>query len=322
MKIVLFHPALLPPKDYGGVERMVCWLAKGLVERGHEVHVAALAGSQLPRGARLIAIEPGRPSAVDLLPRLPAGVDLVHFMAPPESEAVARLPAPALLTVHGNGKPGERFPRNTVFLSADHARRHGAEAFIHNGIDPEEVEFRGAGRADWYLFLSKTSWRVKNLAGAMRHCRRAGAKLMIAGGHRPWSLRARAALTPGFSWAGPVGGRKKAELLSSARALLFPVIWDEPFGLVVVEALMAGTPVIASPRGSLPELIGPEVGALPKSEEEWEAALREPFARDPERCRSWATERFHYSVMASGYESAYDRVLAGEAIQPREPSCT
>src|SRR3954449_2896069 len=102
MRIVLFHAALLPPRDYGGVERMVLWLARGLLERGHEVHVAALRGSSLPDGARLIEIDPRAASAMDLLLRLPRGVDIVHFMAPPEKEAIRRIPAPWLLTVHGN----------------------------------------------------------------------------------------------------------------------------------------------------------------------------------------------------------------------------
>lgn len=319
MRVVLFHPVRLPPPDYGGVERVVLWLARGLIERGHEVHVAALAGSALPRGARLIEMVPGQSSDGDLLPRLPQGVDVVHFMAPPSRETLSRLPAAPILTVHGNGKPGEKFPRCAVFLSQDHARRHGAEFFVYNGIDPEESGFNGGSREPWYLFLSRTSWRVKNLAGAMLYCRSAGASLRIAGGHRPLSLRVRAVLTPGFRWEGPVAGARKAALLQSARALVFPVIWSEPFGLVVIESLMAGTPVIASPRGSLPELVNSQVGALPVNQEEWIQLLKEPFYRDPEVCRDWAQKKFHYSVMAAGYESAYSRVIRGEVLQPREP---
>ena len=82
----------------------------------------------------------------------------------------------APLTVHGNGKPGERFPLNTAFLSADHASRHGAGVFVYNGIDPDECRFSdGQDKTDWYLFLSKTSWSVKNVSGAMRLVSKAGA---------------------------------------------------------------------------------------------------------------------------------------------------
>jgi glycosyltransferase involved in cell wall biosynthesis len=327
MKILLFHPRLLPPKDYGGVERVVLWLARGLVERGHEVHVAAWRGSRLPPGARLVELGPEDLTEDEILARFPEGLDIVHFMAPTAGRLWARAPGAKLLTVHGNAKPGERYPRDTVFLSEDHARRHHATCFVHNGIDPAEVRFDPDGKRAELLFLSKTSWGVKNLAGAMRICRIAGVPLRIAGGHRPWGLRARAWLTPGQAWVGPVAGERKAELLSQARALVFPVRWPEPFGLVVVEALMSGTPVIASRLGSLPELVGPEVGMLldpplaedgsPESKAAWQnawvSALSESaeLARarwSPEACREWAMSRFHYSRMAEGYESVYLKV--------------
>lgn len=174
MRLVLFHPVRLPPRDYGGVERVVLWLATALRDLGHEVHVAALAGSQLPPGVRLIPMDPGHTRAQDLLPKLPPGTDLVHFMAPPERDAISRMDCPWILTVHGNGKPGERFPRNTVFLTRDHARRHGAEVFVFNGVDPEEYRFEPGSKEDRFLFLSKTSWKVKNVSGAIRLCSRAG----------------------------------------------------------------------------------------------------------------------------------------------------
>ena len=82
MKILLFHPTLLPPKNYGGVERVVLWLAKGLQERGHEVYVAALSGSRLPEGCHLIEVESRNYSALELNSLFPPGLDLIHFMAP------------------------------------------------------------------------------------------------------------------------------------------------------------------------------------------------------------------------------------------------
>lgn len=331
MKICLFHPKLLPPRDYGGVERVVLWLAKGLVERGHEVWVGALEGSQLPPGARLLAFSREQSSAWELLKRLPAGVDVVHWMAPPEEGVCEKLPCASLLTVHGNGKPGEIFPLNTVFLSRDHARRHGAEAFVYNGIDPAEYRFEpGASRDGSLLFLSKTSWSVKNLGGAIRICSQAGASLKIAGGNRPWGRRLQAAISPRMNWVGAVGGEKKARLLAEARALVFPVLWPEPFGLVVVEALISGTPVLASRRGSLPELVTSDVGALLESPEDanseklWVEKVSE-LARDPalrwcpEACRARALEHFHYLKMAEGYENAYNKVTTGAKLHQSPP---
>ncbi len=319
MKILLFHPTLLPAPKYGGVERVVIWLARGLVERGHEVWVAAYPGSQLPPGVRFLEISPDDRSAEVLLTRLPAGVEMVHFMAPPEKRAKEQLACAQVLTVHGNGQAGEEFPRNTVFLSQDHAKRHGATCFVYNGIDPEEYEFSPKFKEDWFLFFSKTQWRVKNVSGAVSLCLEAGASLRIAGGDRPYGLRALCAIHPRLKWEGSVGGPKKNFLLSHAKALVFPVIWPEPFGLAVVEALVSGTPVFGSRVGSLPELVGPEVGALLSTRAEWIDMLRSPARFDPEKCRAWVKDKFHFRQMALGYEEVYKKVLAGETLNEVAP---
>lgn len=325
MKTLLFHPTQLPPKDYGGVERVVLWLAKGLLELGHEVWVGAYPGSRLPAGAKLLEVVPERSSALDLLEILPKGLDVVHFMAPPEAGAIERLPCATLLTVHGNGKGGEKFPKNSVFLSQDHARRHGATAFVHNGIDPSEYIFDPKLKTARYAFLSKTSWKVKNVRGALSICQRAGVPLDIAGGNRPIGVRLRAAVSPSARWIGPVAGAKKAALLARARGLVFPVLWPEPFGLVMAEALMSGTPVFASGIGSVPELVHSGVGAVlpplgPSTEEQWMDALRsEPKPDQWERCRDWAMEKFHYLKMARSYAQLYQRVQGGEMIHRDYP---
>jgi len=321
MKIVLFHPVLLPPKDYGGVERVVLWLSQALAEIGHEVWVAALRGSVLPEQVKLLPVSEKERALEAVLPRIPGDTECLHLMAPPPREIWEKIPIPWLLTVHGNGKAQEVFPKNSIFLSKDHARRHGAEKFIYNGVNPDEYVFRGDGKTDSYLFLSKTSWSVKNLRGAMRLSGQADVKLKIAGGRRPWMARLRARVSPRFDWVGPVNGLRKAALLASSKALLFPVTWPEPFGLVVVEALISGTPVLASNSGSLPELVSPDVGRILKSEQEWIAALRErdlPFR--PERCREYALENFHFRKMARAYEKAYDAVVRGQELHSKFPT--
>lgn len=320
MRILLFHPSALPPRDYGGVERVVLWLAKGLQERGHHVFVAAFAGSVLPQGCQLIEVNQQEYSPEFLLSLLPKSLDIIHFMAPVSKQLFEGLGCPALLTVHGNGKPGELFPKNTVFLSQNHADRHGASAFIYNGIDPAEFIFNPSRKRDSFLFLSKTNWRVKNLSGAMKYCRKAGVALQIAGGNRPLFKRFLCSMLPGIRWRGPVAGREKAELLSNAQALVFPILWPEPFGLVVAEALMSGTPVIAFPRGSMREMLPPSVGLLPEAEEEWIQALQTGVrALSPESCRQWAWDHFHYLKMAEGYERIYQMLLSGAVLNQKPP---
>lgn len=319
MKILLFHPVSLPPRDYGGVERVVEWLARGLVERGHETWIGALQGSSVPRGAHLLEISPDRRSALDVLRLLPKGIEVVHFMAPPETgaiEALAQRGIAYLLTVHGNGRPGETFPRNTVFLTRDHARRHGRTDFVYNGLDPDEFLLDPRAARTRWAFLSKTQWKVKNLRGAMHLAQRAGVGLDIAGGWRPHLLRCRVAMASlvggKHRWIGPVNSQQKAAFLSQAKGLVFPILWDEPFGLVVVEALLSGIPVLGTPRGSLPELVPPHVGDLIALDDElrWIDRLTSPNSTyDPEACRAHAIRNFHFRIMAEAYEQAYRRVI-------------
>jgi glycosyltransferase involved in cell wall biosynthesis len=228
MKVLLFHPVRLPPKNYGGAERVVIWLAEALRDFGHEVVVAALEGSELPRGVHLLPVPVADRSAVSLARRIPRGTDIVHFHAPPESGYFDQDVPPALTTIHGNGKPGETFRMNTVFLSRDHARRHGSSFFVYNGVNPEEFALAETlGRVkhrDSPLFFSKTTLRTKNLAGAMKIAQAAKMKLTIAGGSRPLALRLKA-LAYGHRWVGSISGQLKAQILAEASHLLFPVIW-------------------------------------------------------------------------------------------------
>jgi glycosyltransferase involved in cell wall biosynthesis len=311
MKIVLHHPVLLPAKHYGGVERVVIWLARGLRDLGHTVSVVAREGSQLPSGVELIAVTSDQTGLEgNWRKRLPTSVDCVHFMAPvAQANAMENLKFPYLLTIHGNGKPGEVFPINTCFLSRDHAVRHHRDWFVYNGLDPEEYQSTLWERRENFLFLSKTSWPVKNLSGAMRLCSQADVGLDIAGGSGPWGLRLRALFDSQKRWIGPVNDRQKRDVLSRSRGLVFPILWDEPFGLVMVEALLSGAPVYGSPRGSVPEIIDrPEFGRVIGSSEEWISALQTKALFDPEACRRMAIERFHFHRMTESYLELYRKV--------------
>lgn len=330
MKIVLFHPVRLPPADYGGVERVVLWLASGLRDLGHSVWVAALEGSKLPPGIQLIPIAPNEKSAEGLLARLPPGVDVVHFQAPPETAFLEKAAVASLTTIHGNGKPGEIFSGNTVFLSRDHASRHQRKSFVYNGVDPTEFHLSTRKKRNAPLFLSKTSWKVKNLRGAIRIANHAGLGLTIAGGYRPIDLLVRTLFSP-HQWVGPVNGEFKAQLLSEASALLFPVLWNEPFGLVMVEALLSGTPVVASRLGSVPEILSDFGGAvlepipsvrlrnshkgLEIALDSWAQALRDVEKLDPVHLRETAIKRFSNLRMAEAYLEVYKRVQNGENLQ-------
>lgn len=305
MHVALVTHHRLPVRGYGGTQRVVVWLARALRELGHHVTVVAGRGTRLPefrvrevrkRDFRRLYGEPAH-DAGDFVPE---DADVVHFQAP----IAARVPKPNLVTIHGNGPPGI-YPANAVFVSRDHMTRMGGRFFVYNGVDPADYRYR-ADKSDYYLFLGKPSRQSKGVAVAERVARRTRVRLIVAGGWRwRWARRIR--------WVGSVGGDRKAELLAGARALLFPIQWEEPFGLVVAEAWASGTPVLAAPRGSMPELVRPEVGRLCDTESEFVEAV-ETLERNPglyaaEACRRHVVEHLSHLHMAREYLALYRRAI-------------
>ncbi len=306
MKILHVCLSQLPAPNYGGTERVVHSLAKTQAEFGHEVSVLCLPGSRLPFAKVIEWNEPRDPRKL-----VPEGIEILHFhgLPIPGLEAL-----PHVCTIHGNGKAGEEFPANSLFVSEDHARRHGWTEFVHNGIDPDEyplVSTRDAGR---FVFLAKAAWKVKNLRGAVRVAKAAGGRIEVMGGARPWWCLSRRA-----RFHGSIGGETKLRLLQGAQALLFPVLWDEPFGLAVVEALACGTPVVATPRGSLPEILTPECGVLA---DDFGGLVRGAAAAarlDPRACRERVVVAFNHRRMTQKYLDYYRRVLAQGKLRAGRP---
>ena len=302
MHIALYTHSRLPVEGYGGTQRVVVWLARGLVELGHRVTLLAPAGSRVPE-ADLVPLDPFEilQPGFDLAPLLPASVEILHAHGPIR----APLERPHVFTLHGNLRP-ERIPvPNTIFVSADHARRHGSTAFVHNGADPSEFVFRPA-KADYDLFLGRLH-TVKGYRWAIQGAKRSGRSIVVAGGWRPsFSRRVR--------FVGSVAGDRKAALLAEAGCLWMPALWDEPFGLTLVEALMSGTPVLGTRRGALPEVISSEVGALGDTLDDL-VALRPSIERcDPHACRSRAERWFSHTAMAEEYVRMYRHYLAAKEL--------
>lgn len=303
MRIAIVHDALLPVAAYGGTERVVWWLAKGLSELGCDVSLICRPGSRCDF-ARVVPFDfRSRPESAA------KGMDLIHHFATPDDSPSL----PYVVTIGGNGKPGETYLPNTAFISHNHAARHRGECFVYHGVDPDEYRF--AEKKDGYVvFLAKASWRVKNVDGAIRCARRSQRDIRIIGGWRPWPTR-----WHGVKWLGMLGGEQKKEQLARASALLFPVLWNEPFGVALVEALISGTPVVGSRHGSLPEIISEDVGFLCSSEDEIVDALGRVGEIPASRCRDAALSRFHYRRMASDYLVLYRRVLKGEPLNRETP---
>ena len=317
MHIVLYKrgDTPTPPKLYGGAERFVYWLGKTLVEMGHQVTLIANEQSHIP-GAELRAV----PAAEDADPqacerRVPASADIVHLWD------YAKVSKPFLVSVGGNGRPGEQLPANSVFVSRSNAANHGSRHFVYSAVIPEDYSC-SEKREDYAVFLAKARWKAKNLHGAITVARRAGVELRVIGSRNwPFNLHRLLPSIRGVRYYGMIEDDEKRDLLSRARCLIFPVRWHEPFGLAITEALASGAYVAGTPYGSLPEIITPKVGALSVNADELAEAVKNPQRYYPRDCRDRVVRGgFTLLDAARKYVQYYERILShGSLNEPGEP---
>jgi glycosyltransferase involved in cell wall biosynthesis len=297
MRVALLYHGRLPVERYGGTERVVVWLARGLADLGHEVVLLAGPGSRVPE-ARLVPIDLAAARRADYDPRplLPAGLDVLHAHRP-----IAVPGVPTLWTLHGTANRTD-YPPNMVALSRDHARRSGASAFVYNGLDPADYRFQAA-KDDYDLFLGRHH-TAKGLHWAVEGTRRARRRLVVAG---TW----RSLFRPRVHTVGRVGGERKRALLAGAACLWMPARWDEPFRLTLIEAMVSGTPVLGTRRGALPEIVTPDTGLLGDTVDELVGLRPRIEQLDPEACRARVLARFTHRTMAEGYAELYRKVRDG-----------
>jgi len=303
LKIAHVIWANFPVQGYGGTERVCQWLAKAQAEMGHEVTILCRRGSRLPF-ARTVEIPESFP---DLDTYLPKGIEIVQLYQNPNFSTQH----PVLVNIGGNGQAGERFHPNSVFVSRNHAERHGWTEFVHNGIDLAEYPILKK-KKDFLLFLAKAKWSVKNLSGSIRIAKACRMRLEVGGGRAACWHR-------NVISHGTVSGEQKLDLLQNASALLFPVIWEEPFGLVSIEAMACGTPVVATPRGALPEIITEESGVLADSFSGLVAGVSRARKLEPEACRARVESAFTHRHMAEKYLGYYKQVLRSGKLREGFP---
>jgi glycosyltransferase involved in cell wall biosynthesis len=304
MHIAVISHHRLPVKGYGGPQRVVVALVRGLVELGHRVTVIAAPGSKLPT-APVLEVPPRDHAGPKVAAFVPRDADIVHAHYPVTTWPLA---VPLAQTLHANGKPGTPLPPNTVFLSRDHAARHGGTTFVHNGLVPGEFTFRRRKEA-WSLFLGRLH-SAKGYQWAIEAAKRTGRRLILAGGWRP-------SFSNEIKYVGEVDDKQKAALLARARCLWTPALWDEPFGLASIEALFSGTPVLGTRRGALPEIVTPDVGAIGDTLEELIEASQQIHTRDPDCCRARAERFFSHTAMAKGYVHIYESLISSGKL----PAC-
>jgi glycosyltransferase involved in cell wall biosynthesis len=327
----------IPPSSYGGIERVCYSLVEGLVERGHEVTLVA-AGAARTRARFVATFAEAQPegteseTATEVLHAARASaaleeldVDLVHDHTRAGPLAAGSRATPTLVTVHvplagpdGQADLYEALGRRVSLVALSEAQRRAAPQLnwagtVPNGIPVAEYPFR-ADKEDFLLFLGRMSPH-KGVHLAIAAARRTRRRLVVAGSWTIASERAyfddevRPSLGDGVDWVGEVSGRERTDLLSRASCLLAPVQYEEPFGLVMVEALACGTPVVGLRAGSVPEIVQHgETGFVCDDPSELANAIAAAERLDPARCRAHAAERFSVETMVDGYEAIYRRL--------------
>ena len=312
MHILIANHSPIPVYAYGGTERVIWDLARSLVEMGHQVTFLVPQGSSCDF-ADVRFIDPEK----SWQEQIPADVDVVHFQFQPQGE---KLDIPYVVTEHGNADLSMPLDLNTIFVSRNHAERHNSSCYVLNGLD-----WRNYGEVDWskprdyYHFLGKAAWRVKNVKGAIQIANTAKVPLHVLGGDRfNFKRGLRLTFSRNITFHGMVGGQQKLDLLQGSNGLIFPVKWHEPFGLAIIESLYFGCPVFSTPYGAIPELVPEHCGFLSnQSAAHIEAIQSKQF--DPLVCHQHVVEHFNAQRMAEGYLEKYQQVLNGEQLNAETP---
>ncbi len=329
----------VPPRLYGGTERVVSFLTEELVRQGHDVTLFASGDSQT--SARLVrccdmalrfnpAVQDALPYHMIMLDEVRSRIgqfDVLHFHIDLLHAPLMRdLADRTLTTLHGRLDLPDLAPfyaafRNLPLASiSNNQRRYLGNAnwlgTVHHGLPRDLLRF--CPSPDGYLaFLGRIS-PEKRPDLAIEIATRSGRLLKIAAkvdraDQAYWGTKIRPMVVhnPDVEFIGEIGERDKAEFLGRAAALLFPVDWPEPFGLVMIEAMACGTPVIAYRRGSVPEVVEENIsGFVVDTIEEAVTAVRRIRALDRAKVRAAFERRFTVERMAHDYVGIYRQLLA------------
>jgi glycosyltransferase involved in cell wall biosynthesis len=333
----------VPPPAYGGVEAVVDLLCEALLARGHEVTLFAAPGSRSAARVRspLEAPHPDEIGSslyesdhvactwdeIDLAAELGEAFDVVHDHSGFTALAMAdRVSAPVVHTVHGP------FDETTNHFYQRHGHKARLVSISRSQVASAPADVRVVDVVPnpivvdrWPLVLNKQDYLlwvgridpVKGAHHAIEAAHMAGRSLVLAGpvqtGQHEYFCERIEPHIDGRTvrYVGELGGTALQELFANAAALLMPVRWREPFGMVMVEALACGTPVIAFPEGAAAEIVTDgENGMLVADEAEMAGAVERLASIDPERCRASVAERYDVSVTVEGYERVFRRAIA------------
>lgn len=326
----------VPPILYGGIERIVELLVNGLIDRGHEVTLVANPDSSIKidylnswpgqnsRGilncikninAMNSAINDFRPEIIHSFSRLIYMITQLPFKIP-KIMSYQRLPSSHTI------KNALRISRNTLnftgcsdYICSIGRKTGGKWETIYNFVDTDKYEFCSMiDKNAPLVFLSRVE-RIKGAHNAIKAALNTGKDLIIAGNADQKSNYWKNEIKPyigknGIDYVGPVNDQQKNELLRNALAMVVPIEWDEPFGIVFTESLACGTPIISCPRGALPEIVNNgENGFLVDSVNGLSEAIEKVYEVDRDNCRAIAEMKFSSNVTIDKYENLYKSLI-------------
>jgi glycosyltransferase involved in cell wall biosynthesis len=337
----------VPPKFYGGTERVIWWLTEALVELGHDVTLYASGDSVtsarlvagVPSGLRLAGINDHIASTLAMLDRVrrdAADYDIIHFHVDfLHFPTFRHLAGKCVTTLHGRLDLPDFWPAFDAFpevqlVSISESQRGPVShanfiANIPHGLPPALIEFDPDG-GGYLAFVGRIS-REKRPDRAIEIARRTGKRLKIAAKVDPADKAYfKSVVEPLLDdslieFIGEIGDSDKSAFLGGARALLFPIDWPEPFGLVMIEAMAAGTPVIAWRAGATPEVIDHGTsGFLVESLDQAVAAVEAAGQLSRTAVRSAFDARFTVERMARDYVALYESLIAKRSPALFEPT--
>jgi glycosyltransferase involved in cell wall biosynthesis len=351
MKIAQISPLIesVPPRYYGGTERVVSYLTEELVRQGHDVTLfasgdSATAADLVSCASTALRLDPNVKEQVpyymlmvDRVRRLADEFDILHFHIDYFQFPLFRdLAGRTLTTLHGRQDISDlktlyaAFPELPLVSISDAQRRPVANAnfvgTVYHGLPTDLLKANLGSTGDYVAFLGRFS-PEKRPDRAIRIALAAGVPLKMAAkvdkaDRDYFEAEIKPLLNqPGVEYIGEINERQKASFLGNARALLFPIDWPEPFGMVMIEAMACGTPVLAFRNGSVPEVIDDGLsGYIVDSEEEAVSVLQQTITMDRRRVRRRFEERFSAARMAADYVALYEKLLDQRMLAGRRPS--
>jgi glycosyltransferase involved in cell wall biosynthesis len=342
MKIAQIAPLnqRVPPRRYGGTERVVSYLTEELVKRGHEVTLFAAAGSEtdaelIPavnhplRDAHILDATPFTVAEVAKVYKMANKFDIIHNHAWQDYltfASASHSTTPTVTTLHNPFFTETRRVfdeyKHLNFISISNNQRKSNRKLnylgtVYNGIPAEKFPFR-KNHSEYLLHVGRISLQkgthiAIDIATALKK------ELIIAAKLDPWEVSYfNQYIAPRLSnghvhWVGEVDSNERNELMSKALCLLAPITWREPFGLAMIESMACGSPVIAYKRGSVPEIVEHgKTGFVVENERQMVRAVRKVGSIDRKVCREYIKKKFNVKQMVTGYEKIYQNILENQ----------